>query len=273
MPELIEVEQYRRALDPLFGSLVTTVDVRHHEFVRPRGTPVAVLDVFRGGRLVGTRRHGKLLLLDIDLRESSQTGCIKAEARSATMGLRFGMTGMLFVDGVGPIDHLEYASARANPDWDRLVLGIGGSRVTIRDQRRLGSVEHDPDTSVLGPEATSVDADGLAAILLPRHRAVKSVLLDQTRIAGLGNLLVDEILWRAGISPHCAADELSSSRVSKLASTIRATVEELSLRGGSHMGDSFPHRVAGAVCPNGDGHMKRDIVGGRTTWWCPGHQS
>ncbi len=273
MPELIEVEQYRRALDPLLGCSVTTLDVRHREFVRPRGTPVEVLDVFRGGRLIGTRRHGKLLLLDIGLRASSQAGCTRAEVGSATMGIRFGMTGMLFVDGVGPIDRLEYASARVNPDWDRLVLGIGGSSVTIRDQRRLGSVELDPDTSVLGPEATTIDADGLAAVLLRRHRAVKSVLLDQSRIAGLGNLLVDEILWRAGIAPHRAAEELSSSRVSTLAATIRSTVEELSLRGGSHMGDSFPHRVAGAACPNGDGNMKRDTVGGRTTWWCPGHQS
>jgi len=229
VPELIEVEQYRRALDPLFGCLVSTLDVRHHNFVRPRGTPSEALDIIRGGRLIGTRRHGKLLLLDIGLGGSIQAGCTNAQVGSATMGIRFGMTGMLFVDGVGPIDRLQYASTRANPDWDRLVLGIGGSTVTIRDQRRLGSVELDPDTSVLGPEATTIDSDGLASVLLRRRCAVKSVLLDQSKIAGLGNLLVDEILWRAGIAPHRAAEELSSSRVSKLALTIRSTVEGLSL--------------------------------------------
>lgn len=208
-------------------------------------------------------------MLDIGAKRSSHVG---ANGDHVAMGLRFGMTGMLFVDGVGPIDRLEYASARPNPEWDRLVLEIGGSQVTIRDQRRLGSVELDPDTSRLGPDATTIDTDGLSAAL-SRRRSVKSVLLDQSCVAGLGNLLVDEVLWRAGIAPQRPAEELSTALVSDLTSTIHSTIEELSDRGGSHMGDSFPHRVLGASCPRCGGVMTRATVGGRATWWCSGHQS
>lgn len=151
MPELIEVEQYRRALDPLLGLRLMSVELLHQGFVRPRGTPPEVFDVLVGGRLDRTRRHGKLLLLDIGFELARAVGSPPAQI---TMGVRFGMTGMLFVDGVGPIDRLEYASGRADPAWDRLAMEIGGAQVTIRDQRRLGSVELDPDTSLLGHEAT-----------------------------------------------------------------------------------------------------------------------
>ncbi len=273
MPELIEVELYRRAMDPLVGGVVTALEVRHPDFVRPPGTPPEVLSVLQGGQLVATRRHGKLLLLDValsPLHEGSATGIA---CDSATVGLRFGMTGMLFVDGVGPIHRLEYASAKADVAWDRFVLTIGEATVTLRDQRRLGSVELDPDTSVLGAEATTIDSSELARVVASRRRAIKSLLLDQSLVAGLGNLLVDEVLWRAGVAPHRAANELSSAEVTLLAETIRSTVADLSDRGGSHMGDSFPHRVPGAVCPKGDGNMERSTVGGRTSWWCPGHQS
>lgn len=273
MPELIEVELYRRALDPLIGGVVKSLEVRHPDFVRPRGTPPEVLSVLQGGQLVATRRHGKLLLIDLLLSPPQEKSTNGIDGGSATLGLRFGMTGMLFVDGVGPIDRLEYASPKADVSWDRFILEIGEATVTVRDQRRLGSVELDPDTSALGAEATTIDSAGLALLLASRRRAIKSLLLDQSSLAGLGNLLVDEILWRAGIAPHRAANELSNAEVSRLAETIRSTITDLSDRGGSHMGDSFPHRVSGAVCPTGDGNMQRSTVGGRTTWWCPGHQS
>lgn len=273
MPELIEVELYRRALDPLIGRVITSVDVRHPKFVRPRDAPTAVLSALHGGQLVSTRRHGKLLLLDVLLASASKGSADGGDSEVASLGLRFGMTGMLFIDGVGPIDRLQYASARAEVSWDRLVLVIGGANVTIRDQRRLGSVELDPDTSMLGPDATTIDATQLAVVLTSRRRAIKSVLLDQSSLAGLGNLLVDEVLWRAGIAPQRVAKELSVAEVSTLAAKIRSTVTDLSVRGGSHMGDSFVHRVPGAACPRGDGNMQRSTVGGRTTWWCPGHQS
>ncbi len=273
MPELIEVELYRKAFDPLIGGVVKSLEVRHPEFVRPRGTPPEVFSVLQGSQLVATRRHGKLLLLDVLLSPPQEGSTNGIAYDSATLGLRFGMTGMLFVDGVGPIDRLEYASAKADVSWNRFVLSIGGTTVTVRDQRRLGSVELDPDTSLLGAEATTIESAQLALLLTSRRRAIKSLLLDQSSVAGLGNLLVDEVLWRTGIAPHRAANELSTAEVALLAETIRSTIADLSDRGGSHMGDSFPHRVPGAVCPKGDGNMARSTVGGRTTWWCPGHQS
>lgn len=189
------------------------------------------------------------------------------------LGLRFGMTGMLFIDGQGPIQQLEYASSRQNPAWNRLTLTIGDSVVTVRDQRRLGSVELDPDMSRLGIEASTIGITELTALCDRRRRAIKSLLLDQSCVAGLGNLLVDEVLWRAGLAPQRRADSLTGPEMSNLASTICSTVADLSVRGGSNMGDSFPHRVAGASCPNGCGIMQHATIGGRSTWWCPGHQS
>ena len=261
MPELIEVEQYRRALDPLVGSLVETIEILHPGFVRPTGTPAQVFAVVIGGILRSTHRIGKLLVLHI-----SQPG------EELEVGLRFGMTGRLLVDGLSPIDKLEYASGRDEPNWDRLRIGIGGSLVSLRDQRRLGSIELDPDTSLLGPDATAISGSTLMAAVQARTKSVKAVLLDQAIVAGLGNLLVDESLWRAGFDPRRSIATLDPDAAEALAIEIRSTVDELGRRGGSHAGDSFPLRSAGSVCSICGGPMQKVSVSGRTTWWCPEHQ-
>lgn len=261
MPELIEVEQYKRALEPLVGERVDHLEVIHPGFMRPRGAPPGAFTVLEGGRLEATRRLGKVLLLDV--------GC---DGELVPVGLRFGMTGMLFVNGVGPIDQLEYASSRTEPAWDRLRLHIGGSIVSIRDQRRLGSVELEPDLGALGPDAQYISADALVNSIGGTQRAIKTVLLDQSALAGLGNLLADEVLWRSGIAPSRSARDLGPTDVEMLAATIREVIAELTVRGGSHTGDSFEHRVLGAECPSCDGSMRRSRIGGRTAWWCPKHQ-
>ncbi len=261
MPELIEVEQYRRALDPLLGSSIETFEILHPNFVRPSGTPAQVFGVAIGGILRSTDRIGKLLVLHIvQPREEFE------------VGLRFGMTGRLLVDGLSPIDKLEYASGRDEPSWDRLRIGLGGSLVSLRDQRRLGSIELDPDTSLLGPDATVISDSILMAAAHARTKSVKGVLLDQAIVAGLGNLLVDESLWRAGIDPRRSIATLGPHAAEALAIEIRSTVDELGRRGGSHTGDSFPLRSAGSVCSICGGAMQNISVAGRTTWWCPDHQ-
>lgn len=266
MPELIEVEQYRVALESLVGCELRVVEVSHAEYVRPRGAPVESLTVGVGGTLIAARRRGKLLLADIDC-----AGTRRGEAGTATIGLRFGMTGILLIDGQGPIEKLEYASTKKDPRWDRVRLHIGRSVVSVRDQRRLGSIELDPDETVLGPDASTVTFDELSKALHGR-RAVKAVLLDQRRLAGVGNLLADEALWRTALDPARPADELGQPEVERLADAIRETVRVLSERGGSHTGDTFAHRVAGALCPRCGGPMAHTTVGGRSTWWCSQHQ-
>ena len=97
--------------------------------------------------------------------------------------------------------------------------------------------------------------------------------MDQSRLAGVGNLAADEALWRAGLDPRREAGSLSDSEQRRLQRHLRATMADLLDRGGSHTGDLMPERAAEGVCPKDGAPLARDRVGGRTTWWCPAHQT
>ena len=166
------------------------------------------------------------------------------------------------------------ASDRNDPAWDRFGLAFaGGGALVIRDPRRLGGVELDPDESRLGPDATSVTLAPFRSILRSSGAPVKARLMDQARLAGMGNLLTDDALWRAGIDPTRPADSLSDSEVQRLHRAMRRTLRILGERGGSHTGDLQPARVRGGSCPKCGEELCRDGVGGRTTYWCPRHQA
>ncbi len=261
MPELIEVELYRRDLDCLVGQSVTGVSVRDTRAVRPKNAPPELFRALVGATLERTWRHGKLLVAEFD-----------GLGGPIALGWRFGMTGRLLIDGESSIAQLEYSSPRDNPAWDRFELASTGGVVVLRDQRCFGSVELDPETTGLAPEASTVSRGELSAALSGRTKAVKAALLDQSIVAGLGNLLADEILWVAGVSPHTPVDEFSNDDIASLAGHIRSTVERLTAAGGSNTGISFGLRHAGATCLRCSGSMHRDRIGGRTAWWCPTHQ-
>jgi formamidopyrimidine-DNA glycosylase len=257
VPELIEVELYRRAAEQLVGDTVREVveiDPRYS-----RGLAVSdVVEVLTGATVEHVRRTGKLLLVDTD---------------RAVVGLRFGMTGRLLVDGVGPIDRLEYGASRDDRRWDRFVVVFESGRdLTINDPRRFGAIEIDPDESALGADAASITVGGLRHALEGRTGPLKARLLDQHRVAGLGNLLVDETLWRVGLSPSREAGHLDPDELRLLARTIRSTVRDLARRGGSHTGDLQAARLDGASCPRDGAILRRESIGGRTTYWCPEHQ-
>jgi formamidopyrimidine-DNA glycosylase len=97
--------------------------------------------------------------------------------------------------------------------------------------------------------------------------------MDQRRVAGLGNLLADETLWRAGLDPARPAGSLSTGERRRLHRQIRSTVAQLEARGGSHMGDLQLARVRGGQCPKDGAELARRTVGGRTTYSCPVHQA
>jgi len=259
MPELIEAEMYRRALDPLLGEAVTGIELLDVAYLRPVGASPSDLEVIVGERLTATRRRGKLVLLDVGERVRS-------------IGLHFGMTGRLVVDGSGPIDSLVYGSERKEEAWDRVRFLFGSHVVAVNDPRRLGAVHLDPDEDGLGPDAASITAEVLHAILERKSAPLKATLLNQRRIAGLGNLLADEILWRASLRPDREAGKLSREEEVELARHIVETIADLTARGGSHTGDTFPHRHADGHCPIDGSEMRRLDVGGRTSWFCHGHQ-
>lgn len=254
MPELVEVELYRRLAESTVGRRIAAVDAPDTWFLKRGADPHVVV----GEQVTGTRRVGKLLLLDT-------TG--------PTLGLRFGMTGKLLVDGVLAIEHLEYGSNRAEPAWDRFVLRFaGGGDLRIRDPRRLGGVEVDPDESLLGVDAACMAPSQLAAALAGSAAPLKARLLDQSRIAGLGNLLCDEALWRAGLDPARPAGSLDDRELHRLHRHVRATIADMLAAGGSHNGRLQPSRVRGGTCPRDGTPLLRRTIGGRTTYSCPRHQ-
>lgn len=257
MPELIEVETYRRQAEAVVGRTIADAPVLDPLGLRG-ADPDAVRAEIAGRRIEGADRIGKLLLLPTD---------------GPVIGLRFGMTGRLLVDGGAAIDALLHGGQGDDAAWDRYVLTFtDGTELRIRDPRRLGGLQLDPDTARLGPEASTVSADQLAGALRGSRTALKARLLDQSRLAGLGNLLVDETLWRAGIDPARTCDDVAPDEVPVLADAIRSTVAELTRRGGSHTGDLQSARVPGASCPRDGTPLDRTTVGGRTTYRCPLHQ-
>ena len=261
MPELIEVELYADALRPLSGQRLVGVDLLDPDFLRPPGAGRDALDALAGSTLAQVDRRGKLLLAEFD----------RSDGRSR-IGLRFGMTGRLLVDGTGPIDQLVYSSERDEAAWDRVALEFAESRAVIRDPRRLGSVDLDPRPGELGPDAAAISTPDLRRALTGRTAPLKAALLNQRIVAGLGNLLVDEALWRGGLAPTRPAGGLSDGELRRLARSIRSTVRILTARGGSHTGDTFELRTRGALCPHDGEPLRRERIGGRTTYWCPGHQ-
>ncbi len=264
LPEIIEVEYYRRAAAATVGRSVAVVHAPDGWFIKGGADPAALSGALTGRTVAGVRRTGKLLMMDLGESVGSREG---------VLGLRFGMTGRLVVDDRAVIERLEYSSARNAPEWCRFRLDFGdGGMLAIIDPRRLGGVELDPDESRLGPDVFELATGQLVAALEYSRAPLKARLLDQRRVAGLGNLLVDEILWRSGLDPAREAGSLGGADQRRLAAEVRATVAELVERGGSHTGDLHPARVRGGLCPRDGEPLDRRTIGGRTTYSCPLHQ-
>jgi formamidopyrimidine-DNA glycosylase len=259
VPELAEVEVYRRLAEAgAVGRRVVDVDAPDAWYLK-RGLDAATLRAaLVGRRVTAARRIGKLLLLDTD---------------GPTLGLRFGMSGRLVVDGVAAIDTLWYSTNVGDPRFDRFAIRLTrkGSLV-MRDPRRLGGVELDPSEARLGPDALGVTTGMLRAALAGSATPLKARIMDQARIAGVGNLAADEMLWRAGLDPLRPADSLDDRESRRLATTMRRTLADLLARGGSHTGDLMEARAPGGRCPRDGTPLIRRTIGGRTTWSCPRHQ-
>lgn len=256
VPEMIEIELYRRLAERTVGRRIRAVHAPDAWFLK--GTVAAeVAAAVEGERITAADRHGKLLLL---------------RAGPSTLGLRFGMTGRLVVDGDAAIDVLEYGTRRIDPAWDRFTLEVDDGSLVISDPRRLGGVELDPDVGRLGPDALAITLGQLRVALAGSRTALKARLLDQARVAGLGNLLVDEILWRTGLDPARPAGSLDAAEVARLHRGIRSTVGRLLDAGGSHLGRLQSARARGGRCPRCDTELRRRTIGGRTTYSCPVHQ-
>jgi formamidopyrimidine-DNA glycosylase len=263
VPEILEVELYRRFAEQALERPVTAASMVDDRYGRGGTTTAGLRSAVVGHSFTAARRRGKLLLLDTD--------------DGPTLGVRFGMTGGLALDGQQALDRLRYGPGVFEEKWVRARLEFAdGGALLVHDPRRFGSLELSPDVDRLGPDALGVTLRQLReAVAVPGHRAaaapLKARLMDQERLAGVGNLLADEILWRAGVAP-VRRDPLNDEEVRTLHRELRGTLRTLSRRGGSHTGDLMEERQPGGRCPRDGAELRQASVGGRTTYWCPEHQ-
>jgi formamidopyrimidine-DNA glycosylase len=200
------------------------------------------------------------------------------------LGIHLGMSGRILVtDGTGNLteggDWLggrygrggEQASRK--PIWDRFTIVFAdGGTLRLFDKRRLGRVRLDPDIDLLGPDAEQVALREFRAVLGRSTAPIKARLLDQSVIAGVGNLLADETLWQARIAPRRRTADLAAAEIATLHSSLRRATKTAIRKGGVHTGTIIGFRHTGAHCPRCGTEMTRATVGGRTTWWCPTEQ-
>lgn len=261
MPEILEAELARELMEQrALGREIATVEAPDAWILKRGLTPDAVRAALPGHRFTTARRRGKLLLLDTD-------------RDGPTLALHLGMSGRVVIDGEAAGDPLRYAANGPNPVWLRFgVTFVDEGSLYLRDPRRLGAVELDPDEDRLGVDAFALRLPALRHFVATSRAPIKALLMDQARIAGLGNLLVDEVLFRAGIDPARPANTLGDDEVRALARAISTTLRVLRRRGGSHTGDHMPAREPGGHCPRDGAELLRRTVGGRTTYSCPEHQ-
>jgi formamidopyrimidine-DNA glycosylase len=249
MPELPEVERARQVIEA--GALnrrISAVDDADTYVARPHA-PGEIADALVGRELVAAHRRGKAMWV-----ETSEDGPI--------LGLHLGMAGRLVVD-----------EDPAPNNWDRFTIHFAdGGMLALRDKRRLGRARLEPDLDLVGPDAAEISRAEFRARVGRGTAPLKARIMDQGVIAGVGNLLADETLWRAGLSPRREAGSLSEEQLDRLRRELRAATRSAIRKGGVHTGAFIAHRERGGVCPRCGTPLERATVGGRTTYWCPAEQ-
>lgn len=274
MPELPEVESARAVIQRLaIGRRIVDADDTDTYVCRPHA-PGEIRSALLGRQLTVAHRRGKSMWCDTSAlpagRGSGPAGPV--------LGIHLGMSGRIVVgDGRGQEvdggDYWERGRAAGDYRFSRfsLTFADGGSMVLV-DPRRLGRVRLDPPVEALGPDAQDITPAQFRAALARGSAPVKARLLDQDSIAGVGNLLADQTLWRAKINPNRPVDQLSRADVDRLRRALREVVDSAVDGGGVHTLSVVPARRPDGHCPRCGALMVRGTVGGRTTWWCSREQ-
>ncbi len=279
MPELPEVETVRRGLQPVMeASTITRVDVRRSGLRWP--FPDRMATRLEGQRVERLRRRSKYILIDLSSEE--------------TVIIHLGMSGRILVSGGSPGRYHHGGSADARHDHVVLYM-TDKATVTFNDARRFGMMDLASSESLekhrllvgLGPEplGNSFHEDFLIARLRGKTASIKSALLDQRLVAGLGNIYVCEALHRGGISPVRKAGQLFSTQINALVPAIRKVLNEAIEAGGSSLRDFrhsdgqlgyFQHSFSvygreGQPCRRSGcgGTVTRIVQAGRSTFYCP----
>ncbi|MBV7395362.1 bifunctional DNA-formamidopyrimidine glycosylase/DNA-(apurinic or apyrimidinic site) lyase [Mameliella sediminis] len=282
MPELPEVETVRRGLAPVMeGQVIAQARVNRPDLRWP--FPDGMAARLTGATVEHLRRRSKYILADLSTGE--------------TLLIHLGMSGRMLVSGdpLGRFVHDHPAPEK----HDHVILDMGqGARITFNDPRRFGAMdlmptataEAHPLLAVLGPEplGNAFDESYFVAALKGRRTPIKSALLDQKLVAGLGNIYVCEALFRAGIHPARKVIQIADKRLAALVPVIREVLQEAIAAGGSSLRDFrqadgelgyFQHSFdvygrEGEPCrtPDCGAVVRRIVQSGRSSFYCPSCQ-
>jgi formamidopyrimidine-DNA glycosylase len=259
MPELPEVERARALVEArALGRRIADVDDSDIWVCRPHA-PGEIAEALVGRTLTKALRRGKSMWIETDGGDGPE------------LGIHLGMAGRIVVDDAVEGDRVW---GQDGPQYDRFTIRFeDGGLLTLRDKRRLGRVRLEPDLSGVGPEASLVSREEFRRRVGRGLAPLKARIMDQSVIAGVGNLLADEALWQARLSPLREAGSLSTDELDRLRRAIRAAVRSAVKLGGVHTGTFISHRERGGRCPRDGAELRRETVGGRTTYWCPVEQA
>jgi formamidopyrimidine-DNA glycosylase len=259
VPELPEVETVVRSLRPLVGRRIVSVEFSNTRILRG-GDPDDMAARLAGRRIASLKRYGKFIVAALD--------------RDGYLMMHLGMTGRLLLGGpTGKHTHAVFTLDRGQLLYD--------------DPRQFGCIELSADfphrVARLGPEPMEIDFPDFAAALKKRKTRIKSLLLNQTFLRGLGNIYADEALFRAGIHPLALTARIHPERARRLHDAIRAVLAEAIEAGGSSISDyvdaegrkgffQISHRVyqrTGEPCVVCGAPIRRVIVTQRSSHFCP----
>jgi formamidopyrimidine-DNA glycosylase len=254
VPELPEVERARALVEArALGRRIAEVDDSDAWVCRPH-SPGEIADALVGRTLTKALRRGKSMWVETN------------DGDGPDLGIHLGMAGRIVVDDSAAGDRVRGADG---PKWNRFTIRFeDGGMLALRDKRRLGRVRLEPDLTGVGPDAALVGREEFRARVGRGTAPLKARLLDQTVISGVGNLLADEILWRARLGPRRVPNELDTE-LDRLRRSTRAAMRDAIRLGGAHTGHLIPHRLRGGRCPRCRTALERATIGGRTTYWCP----
>jgi len=271
MPELPEVETIRRQLEPeLVGRRIESVQIKDERLTRPE--PAQVVErACAGRRIESVERRGKYLMLKLE--------------RGKWLLLHLRMSGNILLHPLGP--KVRYLRA--------VIRLEGGDTVLFTDQRRFGTAVAIDDDDLdeylslragVEPLSEALTAERIGEIAAGRRAPLKSFLLMQSGIAGIGNIYADEALHRAELHPLSPAGSMKPEHWERLREGIVAALNEGLSNGGASiddyrdtsggegsMQDEFlVHTREGLPCPRCGTEIRRIVVGGRSTYYCPGCQ-
>jgi formamidopyrimidine-DNA glycosylase len=272
MPELPEVETVRRTLAPIVGATIESVWSSGKKLRLGQAVPVKQLRTFVGSRIIGLRRLGKYLLVDIEGKYSllvhlGMSGRFRVQS---ALDERVAHTHVIF--GISGKRELRYSDPRRFGQIDVVVVG---------DERKHRAL------AVLGPdpieEAQKVNGELLFDRSRGKKTTLKSFVLDQNIVAGVGNIYASEALWRVGLRPTVRAHRLTMEKANLLAAAIKDVLHHALDHGGTSLrdfvdadgvsGENADYLIvygrSGQPCPRCQREIRRIVVQGRATYYCP----